>query len=286
MAGRFIKLYDKILQWEWFRHPHTLCLFIYLLLKANYKDIDHHGMVIKRGQLITSIPKISTDTGLSIQQTKTALKHLQLTGELTDVANRQYRIITILKYDDYQSVTDKISNDQPTTNRQNRQRLTDDLTPSIESIELQKDRNIDSPSENTPPTQDIWFSQFWDMYPKKTSKAQAEKEWKKLKVGPSLMASIMDGLRKWIASDQWTRDNGQFIPYPSTWLHNRRWEDEIGGLGIHSPAQRSPSPAPAPARKVIAQDYEQRDYSAVQDSFMAEQEQRVHEHMRRKELGL
>ena len=29
------------------------------------------------------------------------------------------------------------------------------------------------------------------------------------------------------ASEEWRRDNGRAIPYPSTWLNNRRWEDEV-----------------------------------------------------------
>lgn len=135
MAGRFIKLYDKILQWEWFGHPNTVCLFIYLLLKANYKDTRFQGKVIQRGQLLTSIPKLATDTGLSIQQTKTAMNHLRLTGEVTDEANRQYRIITVVKYDEYQSSTDKTTNNQPTNNRQSNRQITDNLTPCIEYIE-------------------------------------------------------------------------------------------------------------------------------------------------------
>lgn len=32
-------------------------------------------------------------------------------------------------------------------------------------------------------------------------------------------------------SDQWQRDNGQYIPYPATWLNGRRWEDEIQPIG-------------------------------------------------------
>ena len=135
MAGRFIKLYDKILQWEWFGHPNTVCLFIYLLLKANYKDTRFQGKVIRRGQLLTSIPKLATDTGLSIQQTKTAMNHLRLTGEVTDESNRQYRIITVVKYDEYQSSTDKTTNNQPTNNRQSNRQITDNLTPCIEYIE-------------------------------------------------------------------------------------------------------------------------------------------------------
>ena len=29
------------------------------------------------------------------------------------------------------------------------------------------------------------------------------------------------------ASTQWTKDNGQFIPNPATWLNQGRWEDEV-----------------------------------------------------------
>jgi hypothetical protein len=144
---------------------------------------------------------------------------------------------------------------------------------------INKETNINSPSENSPPTQDIWFSQFWDEYPKKVSKKDAQSAWKSLKVGPELMAKIMDGLREWITSDQWTRDGGRFIPYPATWLRKRRWEDNI-----EQPVPSSP--APAPVKNVVAQNYEQRDYVPVQDDFMARQEARVLEHMRRKELGL
>ena len=162
MAGRFIKLYDKMLQWEWFHHPNTLCLFIYLLLKANYKDLEYHGIVIKRGQLVTSLPKISTDTGLSIQQARTALKHLCSTGEITDDADPQRRVITIVRYNEYQTSTGDSTGNQQTINRRSNRRSTDDLTPSIEYIELKNYRNIESlPSEEngkakkfTPPTVD------------------------------------------------------------------------------------------------------------------------------------
>ena len=118
MAGRFIKLYDKILSWEWFNHPNTLCLFIYLLLKAYYKDTAVAGKVIHRGQLITSLPKIATDTGLSIRQTRTALAHLISTGEVTDKSSNQYRIITIVKYDDYQNATDGLTGKRQANDRQ------------------------------------------------------------------------------------------------------------------------------------------------------------------------
>jgi len=29
------------------------------------------------------------------------------------------------------------------------------------------------------------------------------------------------------ATEQWRKDNGQFIPHPQTWLNQRRWEDDV-----------------------------------------------------------
>lgn len=127
-AGGFITLHRQILDWEWFKDTNTLVLFIYLLLTANYVEGSFKGLKVKRGQTVTSIPSLSTGTGLSFQQTRTALKHLVSTGEITDDSCHQYRVITIVKYDDYQKLTDKLTDDQQTTNRRSNRRSTDELT--------------------------------------------------------------------------------------------------------------------------------------------------------------
>lgn len=117
-AGGFITLQRQILEWQWFKDTNTLCLFIYLLLSANFKDGKFMGKKIKRGQIATSLPSLAAGTGLSIQNVRTALKHLISTGEVTDNANRKYRIITIVKYNEYQNLTDNLTDNQQTTNRQ------------------------------------------------------------------------------------------------------------------------------------------------------------------------
>ena len=70
------------------------------------------------------------------------------------------------------------------------------------------------------------FNDFWKAYPKKVSKANALKAWKKLKPNNDLVRKILYALEKQKKSSQWQKDNGQFIPYPATWLNGRRWEDE------------------------------------------------------------
>ena len=121
----FILLYRQITEWEWYQNPNTFRLFLHILLKANFKDSKFQGKDIRRGQLITSLPKLSNETRLSIQQTRTALKHLISTGEITDEGTSQYRVITVVKYDDYQKSTDEATDDQQTNNRQNNSQSTD-----------------------------------------------------------------------------------------------------------------------------------------------------------------
>jgi hypothetical protein len=98
----FIKLQRKILDWEWYNDIPTKTLFIHLLLKVNFKDKKWKGYDIKRGQVLTGRKILSDETGLSEQQTKTALKKLQATNEITIQATNRFSIITLVNYSLYQ----------------------------------------------------------------------------------------------------------------------------------------------------------------------------------------
>jgi len=69
------------------------------------------------------------------------------------------------------------------------------------------------------------FEQFWTHYPKKIGKKEALRAWEKAKDKP-LIGAILLILVMAKASDQWTKDNGQFIPNPATWINQGRWADE------------------------------------------------------------
>lgn len=70
------------------------------------------------------------------------------------------------------------------------------------------------------------FDDFWKAYPKKVSKTSALKAWNKLKPDDNLVREILTALENQKQSSQWQKDDGQFIPYPASWLNGRRWEDE------------------------------------------------------------
>ena len=72
----------------------------------------------------------------------------------------------------------------------------------------------------------ILFDRFWAAYPRHEAKQAALRAFEKLNPDENLLGTILDAVEVQKKSDQWTRDNGQFIPHPATWINQRRWEDE------------------------------------------------------------
>lgn len=70
------------------------------------------------------------------------------------------------------------------------------------------------------------FETFWAAYPKKKNKKDALKAWRNAKDKPAIeiITEKLDELKN---SNEWKKENGQFIPYPATWLNRGGWEDEI-----------------------------------------------------------
>ena len=69
------------------------------------------------------------------------------------------------------------------------------------------------------------FWKFWDAYPRKKSKGQAEKVFIKINPDEQLLATMIAKIEQAKKSDSWKKENGQFIPYPATWLNAQGWED-------------------------------------------------------------
>jgi hypothetical protein len=120
MAG-FITLDRKILDWEWYDDINVSRLFIHLLLIANHKPGLWKGKPVGRGQVITGVDKLNEGTGLSIQQTRTCLEKLKSTGEITIKATNKFSLVTICKYDVYQSISNKNNNQTNNESTNNQQ---------------------------------------------------------------------------------------------------------------------------------------------------------------------
>lgn len=71
------------------------------------------------------------------------------------------------------------------------------------------------------------FDAFWVVYPKKRSRSDAEKAWRKLAPSPELRQRIMGAIAVQRRDQRWLEQDGRYVPYPATWLNGRRWEDEV-----------------------------------------------------------
>lgn len=71
-----------------------------------------------------------------------------------------------------------------------------------------------------------FFLQFWTAYPRKQGKKDAEAIYKKLKPDQELQDRILQALLEQKSSEQWTKEFGQYIPLPKTWLNRGSWDDE------------------------------------------------------------
>jgi hypothetical protein len=98
------------------------------------------------------------------------------------------------------------------------------------------------------------FLEFWEAYPRKVGKGAAWSAWKSRKC-----ASLKDDILQSVEAHkpEWSQLETRLIPHPSTFLNQRRWEDEIetapGTLA------KSESVAPANWREILAavpDDYE------------------------------
>lgn len=70
------------------------------------------------------------------------------------------------------------------------------------------------------------FERFWKAYPKKVAKDKALKAFEKIKPNDETVNQMIDAIELFKQTKQWKENNGQFIPYPATWLNQKRWEDE------------------------------------------------------------
>lgn len=95
------------------------------------------------------------------------------------------------------------------------------------AIDKDIDKDIDNIYIDHPKTTDIdlLFDKFWSNYPRKVARAKAYDAFKKLKPTEELVDKMIEALDKYKQLPQWQDKN--YIPHPTTWLNQKRWEDEI-----------------------------------------------------------
>lgn len=148
MNDGWLKLFYRLLEWEWYSDTNVVRLFIHLLLKANIRPLKWRGREIPRGSFVTSRAKLAEQTNLTDREVRTCLNKLKTTNEIAIETTNQFSIITICNFEKYQE--NKMpcvqQNDQPNCQRATNERPTSDqqTTKSKEekNIRVEEEKNI------------------------------------------------------------------------------------------------------------------------------------------------
>ena len=98
----YISLWRSILEWEWYDDINTTRLYIHLMLTVNFKDDTWHGIEIKRGSRVSSYEVLSKETNLTVKEVRTAIKHLERTGEVARLKYPNFTVFALNNYDKFQ----------------------------------------------------------------------------------------------------------------------------------------------------------------------------------------
>lgn len=120
----FVKFDRKIKNWGWYTDINTFKLFFHLVTFANFKEEEFLGKVIKRGQIAKSLSSLASETGLTVNEIRTAIKHLESTKEITSTSQGKYTLFTVTNYDLYQTDSQAFNNDLTTESQSINNRLT------------------------------------------------------------------------------------------------------------------------------------------------------------------
>lgn len=159
----------------------------------------------------------------TVKEVEAAMEEIVRIGliERYEVNGEQY--IHIVQWENHQTLrTDratweypgKPSGNQPATNRQ----------PAGAEGKVREGKVREGKNNNV---RDDGFDAFWSSYPRRVNKVGAKRSWTRINPDPKLQGTILLALDAHKRSEQWTKDEGRFIPHPATWLNQKRWEDDL-----------------------------------------------------------
>lgn len=118
LENGFVKLFRSLLHWEWYDDIETKTVFLHLLLTVSIEDSNWHGITICRGSRVASYAKLAEETTLSVRKVRTAIKHLESTGEVTRSTCNKFTVFTVKNFDKFQSVTSQTTSSRQASDKQ------------------------------------------------------------------------------------------------------------------------------------------------------------------------
>lgn len=162
--------------WEWYENTNVFRLFYHCLLHTNLEDKRYCGKEIKEGQFVSSITRISAETGLTESQVRTALKKLKDTGYISTKSTNKYTIYTVIGYQEYIDCVQVAE----TTTEENK--VVENGTKMEQTDEKAKEtceKSKENCEKSNKKAINECFERLWKQYPNKRGKGQVSDTKKK-----------------------------------------------------------------------------------------------------------
>ncbi len=173
------------------------------------------------GYIYKTKEEIEAETTLTRDQQDRARKNLEAMGYLKTKLVRANGAPTLHYKVDPRLVGNQLIEKRETSESEKRE-TSESITESTPT-EITTD-NI-YPSFSSKKGYSAEFEAFWKEYPRKIAKAEAYRVWKKANL-PALDVVLL-AISKQKGCKQWKQDGGKYIPHPSTWINQGRWDDEV-----------------------------------------------------------
>lgn len=218
--GGHIKLDRKILNWEWYTDVNTFKLFLHLLLKANWEDGRFQGVEVPRGSFASSYQVLATETGLSVKNVRTALEHLQKTGEVAVNRHPKFSVFTVKNYCLYQSIGSQSAVNRQSTGSQ-------PATIEEEKKEINNNKYIYACAREEEPLR--LFEVFWQAYPKRVSRMLAEQAYVQLLSTTETLREeqVVAAAKNYAQACRILGKQDKYIYTPHNWLEKSVWVDYL-----------------------------------------------------------
>lgn len=252
MNDGYVKLWRKSLDSELLKNHKLWAFWSWCLMKASYRHVKItvgcQEVVLEPGQFVFGRNAASKELNMTEQNIRTIVRFLEKSENLTIKSTNKFSIISIVNWDRYQSnenvnqpSNQQTTNQQLTTNKKEKKYKKEniyDQNSLIDSVSSEISQPTSTSNKPNPECSakkkpnlseqlSISFGLFWTEYPRKISKKSAESAWKRINPQNGTVEKIISALKEQKKTEQWQKNNGQFIPHPSTWLNQERWKDEI-----------------------------------------------------------
>lgn len=222
-----------------------------IYLKLQLLSLENNGVLIFESVEDTLEEELALEIDEEVDNVKIALSFLFANGLIEETSPNHYLMTETIKCIGSESTSAERVRKHRELKAQKQKALQCNASVTNSNIEIEKEKELEKEEEleeekekkeakppmALPPQANITdadiityeeqaFNVFWAEYPKKVNKKGCLKSFIKIKNLKEEMPLIMASLERFKKSKDWLKDNGQFIPYPTTFINQERWKDE------------------------------------------------------------